>query len=362
MAVTPVAATDLIPIVAADGVTGQNNARDVRLWLQGLVSPGSSGFTTRDGVLPRAWNSTDLFSSGISKAAGGSNTTITVQPAYVVISRSGQASYLWMLETAQNITLSNSDPTNPRIDCVFATAYDKVAFVGDPLHGAYITVVEGTASGTPVAPSTPAGSVLLTQWLRPANNNTTPGTPTQKRKSSSLLGAARPLLEGDALSDPGQIPGETRYRVIGTGNTPPVMLDVWDGATWRAMAPRRFSGAATSGLTLSTTLTDVPGATVTFSTINANATARVWTKFDWDLTGTGTGFANGYLVADSVPQLAVNLVAQSVETRATSGQVYDITLAAAGSHTLKLAGNKDVGSGTVTFNAPGTRFIVELWD
>lgn len=229
MPVTPVAATDSIPLVAADGFTGQNNARDIRLWIQSLITSGSSTMSTRDGVLVRGWSSSN-YTSGRVAAAGGSNTIITVQPAYCIITRSGQASYLWMLETATNVTLSNANVTNPRIDIICATQYDQVAFAGDAQHGAYLTVVEGTASGTPVVPSTPAGSIKLAEVLRPANNNTTPGTITDKRQSTALHGSVRQMLPGDAASDAGLYHGELRDNA-GT-------ISRWDAAqtVWSVLA------------------------------------------------------------------------------------------------------------------------------
>jgi hypothetical protein len=211
--------------------------------------------STRDGVLPRKWDVTNLWTDLRTSAAGGSNTQVAVQPGYAIISRSGQASYLWMLETATTITLSNSDVTNPRIDVVCATAYDQVAFGGDAQHGAYITVVEGTPSGSPVAPTIPPGSLVLDQWLRPANNNTTPGTRTGKRKSTALHGTPRILIEGDLTSDTGNYAGERRWRTFGSAGR---FLEVWDGTAWQVETysgdgSHYWTGAVTANATTSLT-------------------------------------------------------------------------------------------------------------
>ena len=287
MPVTPVAATDLVPIVAADGITGRNNARDIRLWQQSMLMPGITSMAGRAGVLPRQWASGTGWNDGRNVAAGGSNTIVTVNPAYVVIPRSGQADYLWMLETATNVTLSNTDPTNPRIDIVCATAYDQVAFPGDPQHGAYITVVEGTPAGSPVAPTVPTGSVALYQWLRPANNNTTPGTPTDVRLSAAFQGAVRQLMT-DSVSTAGNVFGELRSRPAGTVGQ---FTEMWNGTLWVVVSYQGDGGHYWTGTitangdnTWYTCTNLLQSRSVGIATLTSGTTVKLNSAAKWALT------------------------------------------------------------------------------
>ena len=59
--------------------------------------------------------------------------------------------------------------------------------------------------------------------------------------------------------------------------------------------PFFVSAAANSNLTVTTaTVTDIPGATVTFSTVQATAGVIVWGVFDIAVLGTALGVAVGF--------------------------------------------------------------------
>jgi hypothetical protein len=82
---------------------------------------------------------------------------------------------------------------------------------------------------------------------------------------------------------------------------------------------------------------DVPGATITLTTLAANAVYVAVAFFDFDLTGASTATGTGKLVVDGATQTATANMAGEVTTdRMTPGQTWKGTLASAGSHTLKL--------------------------
>lgn len=100
-----------------------------------------------------------------------------------------------------------------------------------------------------------------------------------------------------------------------------------------------------SSFTVTTSLADVTSASITLTTTRANTVVLVWAVFDVQSTGTTDEFTGG-LAVDGVYQTC------SAFWRATGegsvAQNYAITLAATGSHTLKLQVFKVNNSNTVT--------------
>ena len=126
------------------------------------------------------------------------------------------------------------------------------------------------------------------------------------------------------------------------------------------LQPVSYGVAASGALTLTTTVTDVPGATITLNTLTANAVYKAWAVFDMVVVTAATGNnMNGYLSVDGAQQTAVaahEMVAADLDTVA---QQWRGTLATAGSHTLKLRGNRSAaGDGTIA--AAHTTLIVEI--
>lgn len=106
-------------------------------------------------------------------------------------------------------------------------------------------------------------------------------------------------------------------------------LNLLQPVTYYAQGSGTLAGAATNG--------DVPSATVTFDTQNDNAVYAVTGVWDWDLTGATTSTGTARIAVDGVNQSPLCTFAGEVGTdRATVTQSYRGTLAAAGSHTIKL--------------------------
>lgn len=134
----------------------------------------------------------------------------------------------------------------------------------------------------------------------------------------------------------------------------------------RLNQPQPLFQLASGDLTIpqnATTPTDIPGATITFTTLRADAAARVRAAFDWNLTATGTGFCYGVLVVDGVVQTGPAIfTAQSVETRFSGYQQWNLILPTAGSHTIKIGGRKDSSTGTAFFRGAATSLSIDLFD
>lgn len=125
-----------------------------------------------------------------------------------------------------------------------------------------------------------------------------------------------------------------------------------------------FTGTCTASLTLSTTPTDVAGATVTLNVTGNNAYAMVTGSAEFSVTGAAAVALNCSLYLDGVDQFALGTI------RDTADQIHDrvhsytwrIPLTA-GSHTLKLRGSKAAALGTAAItNSAGTNIIVQLFD
>lgn len=102
---------------------------------------------------------------------------------------------------------------------------------------------------------------------------------------------------------------------------------------------------------------DVPGTSVTFSTDFPNAVVLVTAVWDMSCGSTAGATTNhiiGYLSVDGVEQGPQALMRVIPNDRATVGQVYRITLPAAGQHTIKQRCSTSATTGTVAVNSPHT--------
>lgn len=128
--------------------------------------------------------------------------------------------------------------------------------------------------------------------------------------------------------------------------------------------PFVVSAAASGNLTVTTaTVTDIPGATVTFNTVQSSSTVVVWGVFDTYVSATAASFAQGYCTIDGVQQTASSI--QQLITaglRQTVAQIWTATLSGAGSHTIKLRGNNPGAIGTGVFNQTNTTITVQVYD
>ncbi|MFJ8866712.1 hypothetical protein ACIRD6_13280 [Streptomyces sp. NPDC102473] len=112
------------------------------------------------------------------------------------------------------------------------------------------------------------------------------------------------------------------------------------------MQPKPYDAVGTSNLVGPVTDGDVPGCSVTFTTTTANAVATVVIAVDFDFTAATTTLGSGRLNVDGVGESKYTIFQQGPGTstdRATGGQTYRVTLAAAGSHTLKITATAPTG-------------------
>lgn len=122
----------------------------------------------------------------------------------------------------------------------------------------------------------------------------------------------------------------------------------FNGTVWVNISTANYYASSTADTPALTNVNqDVPGATVTFSTVAANAVFKVTANFDSRVnTVAGTKIILGRLNVDGVIQTAEStFVGNFNGARVTAGQQWKGTLPLAGAHTLKLVAAIDVAGG-----------------
>jgi hypothetical protein len=124
--------------------------------------------------------------------------------------------------------------------------------------------------------------------------------------------------------------------------------------------PTTYIGRSSADLNGAVTDTDITGATVTVTTVAANAVYVAVGIFDVDLTGATTSLARGKLSVDGAIQTPEAFLAAEVTTdRGTPGQIWRGTLGAAGNHTLKLVATLPA---SISLRNPHTAIQVTIYE
>lgn len=128
-----------------------------------------------------------------------------------------------------------------------------------------------------------------------------------------------------------------------------------------------YQGTASAQLTISasTTFADVTGATVTFTTNRANAVAVVQAMVDmqnstaWAATG-----VVGLNVDGTVDPAQINIDLNQTNNRPNGAGTWKVSLASAGSHTIKLQGkvSTTTGAQSSVVQATHTQLVVTVYD
>lgn len=144
-----------------------------------------------------------------------------------------------------------------------------------------------------------------------------------------------------------------------------VTNEVPTSARLNALVVQIQEAASSGNLTLSTSLQDVPSATITVTTALANAKYEVIAFIDMECTAfTAADIAIALLNVDSsdVTSPTAHFKMQAANDRATVGQVWTGTFTAAGSHTVKLRGKRNSTGGTMRINATNTKLTIKIFE
>ena len=131
-----------------------------------------------------------------------------------------------------------------------------------------------------------------------------------------------------------------------------------------APTPYLVSAQASGGLTVTTTTpADIPGATITITTANPNASVMVTGVFDTAVVTGGASVASGTCVVDGATQNGIApLQLVTVGLRASVPQVWNVTLPTAGNHTIKLQGALSAAAGQATYQTTHTTITALVLD
>lgn len=231
---------------------GKDSAKDSRyllgtLFAQKGANPNS---TWRSGVLSTTSVVGVLYPVDLWVQQNATpNLGVSIVAGNYIIDHPSQGPYIGDVQanitsasTGGGVTFDTAPGTGQsRIDSVYIQVLDTG--VGDSTLNAQIVVQKGTAAATgsqvaPAAPSTGVSIKLADVTVGPNVSTIVAANIADKRMSASVGGLGpRFLLPGDALTDPGNVWGETRKRVLTTyGNL--VVEDEWNYAasgsgSWR---------------------------------------------------------------------------------------------------------------------------------
>jgi hypothetical protein len=142
-------------------------------------------------------------------AAGG--MTVHVQPGSIAVANTASpvsGGYTATLAQQGTLTVQTADPSNPRIDIVYAGVND----LGTSSSSGAVQYLAGTAASSPVAPSAPANSIILAQISVPASTTTiTTGLITDVRPFTTTTG-------GILVAAPGTVTGYEGMGAFDVGN------------------------------------------------------------------------------------------------------------------------------------------------
>jgi hypothetical protein len=132
------------------------------------------------------------------------------------------------------------------------------------------------------------------------------------------------------------------------------------GSLSSASALKYLEARSSGDETVTTSVTDVNGATLTFTTPVAGTVVKVTSYWDISSTGSTDVFIGTLYVDGSVYAFGeAHLEGGDTSARTTMAQGWTVTLASAGSHTLKLRRTKTSNSDAITLYGIHTKIQVE---
>ena len=134
--------------------------------------------------------------------------------------------YAYAVNTAQTGSVTAANATNPRVDIVYAQVSDPAESDGSSVPSVVIAYLAGTAAPAPVAPATPARSMVLAQINVPVSGGGSP-TVTWVAPTLTAAGGIIPVAsstERDALT---AYEGLTVYRMDTN------VLESYSGSAWQ---------------------------------------------------------------------------------------------------------------------------------
>ena len=188
------------------------------LWLDDETFNGLLGRTYDVGttVFTGGTSASVQIPSGVFPSAGNamqvnpaSGMNVNVNAGFCVVANSSsaaQGAYKFGLLTQQALQVAAADQVNPRIDLVVAFVIDQ----GNSGSASYVEIITGTPVNPPVAPTTPANSMILAQITVPPNAASASGTVIADQRTYVVApGGILPIAGPSAA--PAGYPGQIFY-------------------------------------------------------------------------------------------------------------------------------------------------------
>lgn len=262
------------------------SARLDRLMVAGLMAPehGTGALAARGGVRPTPSN-TGLQVT--QRASPGMWVTVGAGIGYVPAQSAVGGVYEVFNDASYDVAIGTAHATLARRDLVVARVYDAEYAGASNIWG--LEVVQGTAAGSPVLPSTPAGAIALAQVQVSAGVTTiTNASITDLRTYTTALGGTIPVLSTARPGAPYK--GMAIYE---TNNNRPMW---YNGTSWTGWADEGYlttsalaSYLSANGYVTSSDLTS--GGYLT----QANLDALTWSSYTptWGASSSNPSLGNG---------------------------------------------------------------------
>lgn len=178
--------------IAARFNTVEYDASDERLLDSVLLAPGSA-------LLPRPGRRPG---TGLEVTVGGTPEAATVAAGVGIITDSaGGGGYRFAIPTPVAVNLAaRPGAGTSRIDFVVARILNEDARPGDTLREVDISIITGTAGGSPTAPTIPSGQLRLARLDVPASGSVVVSKLAQRMAAAGAVIVVADTAERDAIS------------------------------------------------------------------------------------------------------------------------------------------------------------------
>lgn len=210
-----------------------------------------------------------------------------------------QAQYNAYNDANLTLTVTASNPTNPRIDAVYVQAQD--AFYTGSTNTAVAGVVAGTPAVSPVAPSVPVNSILIA-YIAVAANATTIVTANISYQAAvaTLVGTSNIAKSGSTML----VPSST---VVGSGSFVQSLLGT-------------VTVTAASSVSLNGVLVGYDNYRVVYNFSSSSAAANIFFKVRASGTDLAAGYFQAYMqLASATPNYAYSTTATQITVGDVNG-------------------------------------------
>lgn len=188
------------------------------------------------------------------------------------------------------------------------------------------------------------------------------GIPSATYSANAFSGTNPPAANNFPVSTPALIKNPASTLSVG-GDGAGKFVSLAIGPTPVLALTQLLQAACSSDVNLTSTEVDITGATLTFNTVRPNAQYMCIGSFYFAAVAASTAVGSGKLSVDGVVQPAfANFSGATVQDRTNSEQTWIGTLAAVGSHTLKLRGVTGAAASTHRVSATATTITVMVFE